>query len=88
MYGEAYDLNINNIIRKKKREIPQEMKVSTKQLQEKKFCLSSSDITLLSYSAKKNKIILLASTYVNSTKIVDGKPEIIIYYNAMKVGTE
>ncbi|XP_033231519.1 uncharacterized protein LOC117182533, partial [Belonocnema kinseyi] len=44
-------------------------------------------VTLLSFTPKKNKIVLLASSYTSSTVITNGKPDMIRHYNQMKGGT-
>ncbi|KYN01690.1 hypothetical protein ALC62_07519 [Cyphomyrmex costatus] len=64
-----------------------EMKLASKNPPETKFC-HTKDITLLSHTPKKNKIVLVASTYLHTREITDGKPNIILHYNATKGGTD
>lgn len=64
-----------------------EMKVAAKEIPAAKYCFAK-DLTLLSYHPKKNKIVLVASTFSNSTEEVNGKPEIIQHYNATKGSTD
>ena len=75
-----YQLTITGTVRKNKREIPTEFKLSSKIIPDTKFCFSE-NIALLSYTPKKNKVVILASTYSKSTEITDGKPNIILHYN-------
>lgn len=63
-----------------------EMKLSSKNPPETKFC-HTKDITLLSYTPKKNKVVLVASTYLHTEEITGGKPNIILHYNDTKGGT-
>lgn len=88
MKNEPFNLPVTGTIRKNKREIPAEMKVSDPNPPHTKFVFSDSGITLLSHTPKKNKIVLVASTYSRSTNIENGKPEIIHHYNATKGGTD
>lgn len=88
MKNEPFNITVTGTIRKDKREISAEMKVSNRDPPGTKFCFSSNEITLLSHTPKKNKFVLLASTYSHSTKIENGKPEIIRHYNATKGGTD
>lgn len=87
MLEPAYNLTITGTIRKNKREVPAEMKVASKDPPQTKFCFAR-DITLLSYSPKKNKIVLIASSYSHSTDITDSKPNTILHYNYTKGGTD
>lgn len=83
-----YNLTMTGTIRKNKREIPAEMKLASKTVPDTKFCFSSSNVTLLSHTPQKKKVVLVASTFSKSTKIIEGKPEIILYYNKSKGGTD
>lgn len=87
MLDEPFKMFLTGTIRKNKREIPLEMKVASKNPPETKFC-HSKNITLLSHTPKKNKIVLLASTYLHTREITDGKPNIILHYNDTKGGTD
>lgn len=86
MLEEPYNLTITGTIRKNKREIPAEMKVASKEFPESKFCFSDK-VTLLSFTPKKNKIVLLASSFTSSIDITNDKPDIILHYNKTKGGT-
>ncbi|XP_066585414.1 uncharacterized protein [Prorops nasuta] len=88
MKEEPYKLTMTRTIRKNKREIPMEMKVARKELPSTKFCFSNSGITLLSFTPKKNKVVLLASSFMNSEEIIDGKSKIVLHYNNTKGGTD
>lgn len=87
MKRNEFKLSITGTIRKNKREIPAEMKLADKNPPHTKFCFAD-NMTLLTYTPKKNKIVLVVSNYINSTKIVDGKPAIILHYNKTKGGTD
>ncbi|XP_074112120.1 LOW QUALITY PROTEIN: uncharacterized protein LOC141535859 [Cotesia typhae] len=56
MLDEPFKMFLTGTIRKNKREIPLEMKVASKNPLETKFC-HTKNITLLSYTPKKNKIV-------------------------------
>ncbi|KAG8227346.1 hypothetical protein J437_LFUL003335 [Ladona fulva] len=86
MKNEPFNIPVTGIIQKNKRETPAEMKVSEQNPPHTKFVFS--DITLLLHTPKKNKLVLLASTYSSSTNIENGKPEIIHHYNSTKGGTD
>lgn len=87
MLNQPFDMSMTGTIRKNKREIPMEMKISSKNPPETKFC-HTKDITLVSYTPKKNKIVLVASTYLHTEEIQDGKANIILHYNDTKGGTD
>ena len=87
MLLELYKLTLTCIMRKNKREIPAEMKVASKEPPASKFC-HAQDLTLLSYTPKKNKIALLLSSYMHSTEVTNSKPNIIHHYNETKGGTD
>lgn len=87
MFEEPYKMSITGTIRKNKREIPAEMKVSSKTIPDSKFCFSDK-ITLLSHTPKKNKIVLLVSTFLTSDEVTEGKPNMIRHYNKTKGGTD
>ncbi|XP_015122054.1 piggyBac transposable element-derived protein 4-like [Diachasma alloeum] len=87
MLKDPFKMFLTGTIRKNKREIPLEMKVTSKNPPETKFC-HTKQITLLSYTPKKNKIVLVASTYLHTREITDGKPNIILHYNDTKGGTD
>lgn len=86
---EPYCLTFTGTIRKNKREIPAELKLASPTVPDTKFCLSSNkNVLLLSHTPKKNKIVLVASTYLKSTQITNGKPNVILHYNGTKGGTD
>lgn len=84
---DPYNLTITGAIKKNKREIPSEMKLASEKFPDSKFCFSDK-ITLLSFTPKKNKVALLASTFSSSTEIIDGKPNLISHYNKTKDATD
>lgn len=86
MLEDPYNLTITGAIKKKQREIPNEMQIASKEISNSKFCFNDK-ITLLSYTPKKNKIILLTSSFI-STEITDGKPNMIHHYNKTKGATD
>lgn len=63
------------------------MKVASKNPPDTKFCFTR-DIMLLSHTSKPNKIVLLASSYLRTTTIIDEKPTTILHYNITKGGTD
>ncbi|CAB0040418.1 unnamed protein product [Trichogramma brassicae] len=87
MKEEPYDMKMTGTIRKNKQEIPAEMKVASKNPPDWKFCHTDS-MSLVSYSPKKNKIVLVISTDKLSTNVQNEKPVIIRHYNATKGGTD
>lgn len=84
---EPYALSITGTVRKNKKEVPAEFKVASKTVPDTKFCFSRNNI-LLSHTPKKNRIVLVASSYTKSTDIVNGKPQVIQHYNKTKGGTD
>lgn len=86
MNEDSYNLTITGTIRKNKTEIPCEMIAGSKEIPNSKFCFNDK-ITLLSFTPKKNKIVLLASSFMSSTDISNGKPDLILHYNKTKGGT-
>ncbi|KAL1513769.1 hypothetical protein ABEB36_003135 [Hypothenemus hampei] len=88
MMDAPYNLTITGTLKKNKKEIPKEMKIASQSPPDTKFCFSKTKrISLLSYTPKQREIVLVASSYSTSTRIVDGIPEIILHYNATKDGT-
>lgn len=81
-----HKLTCTGTIRKNKRQIPQEMKVITKETPAK-YCFSD-DLTLLSFNPSKQKIVLVMSSYLDSTEVIEGKPALIQHYNRTKGGTD
>lgn len=87
MLSDPFNMTITGTIRKNKREIPVELKVASKGPPSTKFC-HASDLTLLSHTPKKNKIVLLISSYLHTNEITNNKPNIILHYNETKGGTD
>ena len=87
MLHEPFNMTITGTLRKNKREVPPEMKVASKSPPDSKFC-HTDDLTLISYTPKKNKIVLLLSSYMHTTDIINNKPKIIHHYNGTKGGTD
>ena len=87
MLEPTYNLTITGTIRKNKREIPAEMKVACKEPPSTKFCFTP-DMTLVSHTPKKNKIVLLVSSYMHTDAVRNSKPNIILHYNDTKGGTD
>lgn len=87
MKEDPYNVLITGTIRKNKREIAAEMKIASKNPPESKF-FHSKDTTLVSYTPKKNKIVLVVSNYLQSTTIENDKSVIILHYNKTKGGTD
>ncbi|KAJ8932555.1 hypothetical protein NQ318_004709 [Aromia moschata] len=88
MYVRPYNMKITGTIRKNKPDIPNEMKIGSKEVPASSFC-HSGDVTLVSYKPKKNKIVLLVSTKMTKFNIGEArKPEMILFYNKTKGGTD
>ncbi|XP_043279325.1 piggyBac transposable element-derived protein 4-like [Venturia canescens] len=87
MLEPPYSMEITGTIRKNKREVPVEFLVADKKPPSAKFAFTS-DLTLLSFSPKKYKVVLLASSHLRTTNITDGKPDIVLHYNITKGGTD
>lgn len=87
MLEAPYQMKMTGTVKKNKTEIPAEMKVSSKEVPGSKFC-HAKGMTLVSFTPKKNKIVLLLTTDKNTTAITDGKPDIVHHYNATKGGTD
>lgn len=85
-----YKLTLVGTIRKNKRQLPIEF-TSTKSrpIYTSYFGFSEDKVTIVSYTPKKNKIVLLLSTMHHSSTIDEStkemkKPEIITFYNCTK----
>lgn len=87
MLKDPYKMSITGTIRKNKREIPAELKVASKETPSTKFC-HAKNLTLLSYTPKKNKIVLVVSSHLHTTEKTNNKPNIILHYNKTKGGTD
>lgn len=81
-------LTILGTLRKNKREIPKECLAKVKA--GTSLFLHDSNKTLVSYSPKDNKKVLVLSTmhYDNGIDIATGKPNMIVTYNQTKGGTD
>ena len=85
---DPYQMLLTGTIRKNKPDIPNEMKIPSKDVPASKFC-HSGDVTLVSHTPKKHKIVLLVSTKITNTVIgKKNKPEVILHYNQTKGGTD
>ncbi|XP_058803567.1 piggyBac transposable element-derived protein 4-like [Phymastichus coffea] len=87
MKEEPYGLKITDTVKKNKKEIPAEFKVSGKSVLSAKFC-HANDLMLVSYTPKKNKIVLVISSDKCTDATNNGKPEVILDYNKTKGGTD
>lgn len=87
MMKPPYNLTITGTIQENKREIPAEMIVASQTPPKTKFCFAKNNNITLSFTPKKNKIVLVASSFSSSTTITNGKPEIILHYNKTKGDT-
>ncbi|XP_022909074.2 piggyBac transposable element-derived protein 4-like [Onthophagus taurus] len=87
-FKDPYKMKITGTIRSNKREIPLEMKIAG-DAETGKYGFHE-NITLLSWTPRKNKIVLVASSYVTSTEneAESHKPLIISHYNTTKGGTD
>ncbi|XP_024883854.1 piggyBac transposable element-derived protein 4-like, partial [Temnothorax curvispinosus] len=85
---EPYRLCITGTIQKNKREIPQAMKIAEREPPASKYCYDD-NLTFVSYTPKKNKVVLLLTSYLHgNNKETDGKPDIVHFYNKDKGGTD
>lgn len=86
---EGYNITMVGTLRKNKREIPAEFKTKPTDGTKVQFAYSDGKI-LVSYNPKSNKIVLLLSSYHMNGKIDEatGKPEIVLFYNDTKGGTD
>lgn len=87
MLKDPYKITITGTIKKNKREIPAEMKVASKNPLASKFC-HTPELTLVSCTPKKNKIVLLLTSYMHTTEITENKPNVVHYYNETNGGTD
>ncbi|XP_033223594.1 uncharacterized protein LOC117177182 [Belonocnema kinseyi] len=88
MYVPPYNMKITGTIRKNKPDIPNQMKIGSREVPASSFC-HSGDVTLVSYKPNKNKIILLVSTKMTKFNIGEArKPEMVLFYNKTKGGTD
>ena len=87
MMKEPYNLKITGTIRKNKTQIPAEMTVCSKEVPDSKFC-HAQGMTLVTFTPKKNKIVLLITSDKNTTNVTGEKPDIVLHYNSTKGGTD
>ena len=88
MLKDPYLTPVTGTIKKNKREIPAEMKVAMKNPPDSRFCFSE-NVSLVSHTPKKNKIVLVASSFLKTNAIGENKkPEMIMHYNKTKGGTD
>lgn len=88
MEKEPYKMTITGTIRKNKPDIPNEMKIASKEPPSTKFC-HHQNITLASFTPKKHRIVLVVSNKITTTNIGrNNKPESILFYNQTKGGTD
>ncbi|XP_033228146.1 uncharacterized protein LOC117179985 [Belonocnema kinseyi] len=85
---EKYSISVVGALRKNKPEVPRSF-VSTASAGTSRFAYADG-ITLVSYCPKKNKVVLLLSTYHKCGKIdvETQKPEAVVFYNKTKGGTD
>ncbi|KAE9528810.1 hypothetical protein AGLY_012385 [Aphis glycines] len=85
-----YKLTLVGTIRKNKRQLPIEFtSIKNRPIYTSYFGFSEDKVTIVSYTPKKNKIVLLLSTMHHSSTIDEStkeikKPEIITFYNCTK----
>ena len=81
-------LNLVGTIRVNKKEVPEEFKRSSSRAIGSSVFGFSESLTLTSFVSKKNKSVLLLSTYHHDDKIENGRPAIIDFYNKTKSGVD
>jgi hypothetical protein len=88
----AKDLNLVGTVRGNRREVPPALRtVKGRELNSSVFCYTTDDVQLVSYQAKKGKNVLLMSSQHCQPTVADTpphKPDVILYYNATKVGVD
>lgn len=84
-----FDLTVVGTVRKNKTEIPANFKNVPPEGSNSQFCYKDG-MTLVSYNPKKNKIVLLLSSLHSVGKMDESqnKPEIVLFYNKTKGGTD
>ena len=87
MLADPFRMTITGTIRKNKKQIPAEMKVASKEPPNSKFC-HTPDMTMVSFTPKKNKVVLLVSSYLHTTETTNSKSNIIHHYNKTKGATK
>lgn len=75
-------------IRKNKREIPPQFQPQKDRSLNSSLFGFTKDETLVAHVPKKNRSVLLLSSMHHSDTIINGKPEIIAFYNATKGGVD
>jgi hypothetical protein len=86
----ANQITFVGTLKKNKRDIPPEFLPTKGRKQGESIYGFTKDMTLMSYTPKKNKSVLLLSTMHHSKGVDDesGKPEIISFYNMTKGGID
>lgn len=86
------DMTIVGTLRQNRREVPSELKQKDVSLYSSRVLFSDDDIMLLSYKAKKDKVVLLLSSMHRSASVSENdpkrKPEPILFYNSTKGGVD
>lgn len=87
MLANPFNMTITGTLKKNKKEIPLEMKIASENPPQTKFC-QTKEMCLLSFTPKKKKIVLVLSSHMTTREITDGKPNIVLFYNDTKGGTD
>lgn len=85
---DNHNLRAIGTVRKNKKELPEKAKVAAK-IESSQFFFNDK-LTLVSFTPKKNKIVLVLSSLHHTKDVNEStkKPEIIMYYNKHKGGTD
>lgn len=78
MLKSPFNVTMTGTLKKNKKMIPLEMKIAEKNPQHTKFCLTKK-MTLLSYTPKKKKIVLVLSYHMKTAEIINGKSNIVYF---------
>lgn len=87
MLNAPFDMTITGTLKKNKKEVPLDLKIAAPTPPDTKFCFTDK-MCLLSYTPKKKKIVLVLSSHMQTTEITNGKPDIVLFYNDTKGGTD
>lgn len=85
---KSQNLTYVGTIRKNKREIPSQFLPNNGRSVNSTVFGFTKDYTLISHVPKKNRAVLLISSMHHDNSIIDGKPEIINFYNETKGGVD
>ncbi|UYV72184.1 hypothetical protein LAZ67_9002121 [Cordylochernes scorpioides] len=90
---QQYRLTIVGTLKRNKKEIPSEFVISRGRNVHTSVFGFQSEMTLLSYKSKENKVVLMLSTLHHDANIDDStgelkKPEMIMFYNMTKGGVD